>query len=50
LDFSLHGSDIAIRRVGTPLVDATQPAPRPVAQSMTLQEMQEIDPYEFPVR
>ena len=46
----MHGSDIPIRRVGTPLVDATQPAPRPVAQSMTLQEMQEIDPYEFPVR
>ncbi|RLN12932.1 ribonucleoside-diphosphate reductase large subunit-like [Panicum miliaceum] len=45
---SLQGTNTEIRRVGVPLEDAAQPQPKPIAELLTLKEMQEIDPYEFP--
>ncbi|XP_039812938.1 uncharacterized protein LOC120675798 isoform X2 [Panicum virgatum] len=45
---TFQGSNVSIRRVGVPLEESSQPQPRPHAEAMTLHEMQNIDPYEFP--
>ncbi|RLN42137.1 uncharacterized protein C2845_PM01G44160 [Panicum miliaceum] len=45
---SLRQGTFAIRRVGEPLGDIVQPVPKPLADLLTLKEMQDIDPYEFP--
>ena len=44
-----HGQSYKIKRSGVPIAEQSQPEPPPVPDFLTLQEMEAIDPYEFPV-
>ena len=44
-----HGQSYKIKRSGIPIAQQSQPEPPPVPDFLTLQEMEAIDPYEFPV-
>lgn len=44
-----HGQSYKIKRAGIPIAEQSQPEPPPVPDFLTLQEMEAIDPYEFPV-
>jgi len=41
---------LPIRRAGVPLQDLVLPENPPKKDLLTLKEMQDIDPYEFPIR
>ena len=43
------GQSYKIKRSGIPIAEQSQPEPPPVPDFLTLQEMEAIDPYEFPV-
>ena len=47
--FNTLGQSFKIKRAGIPITEQNQPEPIVVPDLLTLREMEEIDPYEFPV-
>ena len=47
--YSFQGHPISIKRIGDPNQQLVQPEPLVLPELLTLKQMQDIDPYEFPV-
>ncbi|RLM56191.1 replication protein A 70 kDa DNA-binding subunit-like [Panicum miliaceum] len=45
---TVQGQSLRIKQLGIPIAEQAQPEPQPLPDLLTLKEMQDMDPYDFP--